>query len=141
MKTFGKIAFIFIIGILIFSCEFVSQEQYGTLIIKLPESEQNQTQIRAAGDLISDPFKATLSYRVECKGPSSITKDFSAGGSISIALIQGKYTITVYILNASGAIIGSATVKDVEIKPNNPTTVPMGDIPVDTSLNNITSFG
>ena len=140
MKTFGKVAFIFIIGILIFSCEFVSQEQYGTLIIKLPESEQSQAQIRAAGDPISPGFTGTLSYRVECKGPSSVTKDFLAGGTVSISLAPGNYTVTVYILNAAGTIIGSGSVQ-TSIVANSSTTVPMGEIAIDTFRCDITSFG
>jgi len=135
MKTFNSILktlilFLFV-GMLFFSCPLNDNDGYGTLVIKLPGSGS----ARAA---VSGTFKDTLSYKVICEGPDNVESEFSAGGTVSIPLNAGRWTVTVEVLNAASENIGQGT-KEVDIETGKSVTVTM-PISIDTSGNRITEF-
>jgi len=116
-------------GMLFFSCSVNDNDDYGTLVIKLPGGA------RAA---VSPEFTNTLRYSVTCDGAGKVSREFRSGEPVSIPLNAGDWSITVTVLNAASEDIGHHT-EPVVIEVGKTTTVPMS-ISIDTSGNKIKSF-
>jgi hypothetical protein len=119
----------FVAGVLFFSCA-VPGNEYGTLVLALPGGGA-----RAA---VSSAFTATLKYDIRCAGPGGETRQVRPGGSVSLPLLAGDWTVTVRVLNAADEEIGGKTAAAlVERGKVTRLEVP---ISIDTGRNDITRF-
>jgi hypothetical protein len=125
-------ASLIITGILFFSCARNNIDDYGNMVIRLPGSNS------AARAAVSSGFTATLTYRIECSGPGSVSREEKSGSSVFIPLNEGDWTVTVTVLNAAGQSIGSGTAPAL-IESGKTTTVQI-PVSIDTSGNSITKF-
>ena len=142
MKTFNltvkTITVFLFFGMLFFSCNTNSRDDYGTLVIKLPGSGSSRA--------ISDEFISTLSYNINCVRADDETEKVNeeglkanpSGMTVPIPLSPGDWNVTVTVLNAAGEKIGqdgdTFTIKAGEITP-----APIS-VNIDTSKNDIKSF-
>jgi len=132
IKCAVKIIAFLLIGTLFLSCVMDKQDDYGTLVVALPGSGA-----RAA---VSPEFTATLSYRIDCTGPGSVSRVFRAGQTASIPLATGSWSITVTVLNAANESINkSSATASANIESGKTTTVQV-PITIDASRKVITHF-
>jgi hypothetical protein len=117
---------------MLFSCAVPENNEYGTLVLALPGDASPG---RAA---VSDTFTATLKYDILCTGPGGETRLTSSGGSISVPLVAGNWTVTVSVLNAAGEPIGSKTVTAL-VESGRSTRVE-APVRINTGGNDITEF-
>jgi hypothetical protein len=132
-----KITALFVLAGTLFSCLPIINDNYGTLVVALPGASSG-TPARALA-AVSDGFKGTLSYHIECNGPGgSVSREVPSGASPVIPLTAGDWTVTVTVLNAAGEAIGSASAT-AAIESGKTTTVAI-PITIDTSGKAITRF-
>jgi hypothetical protein len=131
-----KAAALFISVILFFSCALHSPGDYGTLVIALPGG--SGVSASAARAAVSGAYTATLSFRIECSGSGSVSREVRPGEPVSIPLSPGDWVVTVTVLNAADQSIGSGAAP-VAIESGK-TTVAHIPVSIDTSGNSITQF-
>jgi hypothetical protein len=133
--TIKNAAAFLIAGLLFFSCTFGGTEDYGTLLVMLPDGGSN-----TAARSVSGGFTATLRYRLDFSGPGGVlTEYFNSGGSAAVSLIPGNWTVTLGVLNAAGETIGSSGPVTAAITAGKTTSI---EIPVviDKDRKDIASF-
>jgi hypothetical protein len=132
-----KITALFVLAGTLFSCLPIINDNYGTLVVALPGASSGTHSPALAA--VSDNFKGTLSYRIECNGPGgSVSREVPSGASPIIPLMAGDWTITVTVLNAAGESIGNASAA-AAIESGKTTTVAI-PITINTGGNAITRF-
>ena len=116
MKAFTKglmiFAFIFWAGALFLSCSL--QEDYGTLVINLPggaslaRAAEWKTDFNESNYPFFEEFVDTLTFRIECSAPGTAGRNAKYGGSASLILPKGDWTVAVTARNAANQIIGKS---------------------------------
>jgi len=127
---------LFVVYLLILLCLGACQmeDMFGTAVITLPGGSS------ARSSQISGEFMETLSYRIICErqGDDTVIREGISGGTVSISLAVGDWSITVIVLNAAGIEIGKGTVS-ATIKAG-PNPIDAVDIIIKTDRNEITYF-
>ena len=136
MKTFStlKITTVILAAALLFSCNLNNTGDMGTLVIHLP----GESASRVAESDISNEFKNTLSYLIECNGPGSVSQEFKSGGTVSLPLDAGRWTVKITVLNAAKQDIGKGeTAVNIESGKTTDISIPVN---IDISRCDITEF-
>ena len=115
-KSFIKIsALIIFASVFFFSCDVEGMGNSGTLKIIAPGGNNAR--------LIWNEFKETLRYRVDCSGPGKVSRNLYPGGTESVALAAGRWTVTITIFNTESREVGRKQLDDVIIRPKTVTTL------------------
>ena len=130
MKTLNTavkvMAFLLVIGALLFSCSFAGEANIGRLVINVPGSGAGA---RAVG--ISSQFVQNLRFEVTCSPAETNTADqvtqiFKAGSTVSLTLAEGEWAVDVSVFheNESNYSLGGSG-DTVFIKKGKITTITM----------------
>ena len=120
------------LGVLFYSCQQASEDEYGLLVISVPGGNVS----RAA---ISSEFAGTLSYHINCRGPGNVIRIVRPGSSASIPLLAGYWNVTVTVLNAADEGIGSSEEATVYVERGKIVSLQL-PITIDPSRKEITYF-
>ena len=116
-KSFIKIcALIIFAGVFFFSCEMEGMGNTGTLKIIAPGGNN-------ARSIDINNFKETLRYRVDCSGPGRVSRNLYPGGTESVPLAAGRWTVTITVFNSQSREVGREQLEDVIIRPKSVTTL------------------
>ncbi len=122
------LSFILLIALVLMSCQFSSQENYGTLIIDF-----NKNNLRALGENgLPDIGNSKMKIEITGTGMETINQTFEAGKPKKFKKnfpVGAKLSIKVSIITASGTWTGK---KDHTVKPNkNQISIELNKVAVD----------
>jgi hypothetical protein len=100
--------FLFAGALFVCSCESPqgTHNGEGSLTVMLPAGNQNGGMARS---VLSDSFTPTLRYVITLTGPGGTIEREAAGGSVTVALSPGVWTITVNAYTSAGVLAGTGS--------------------------------
>jgi len=143
LSTVKKIAVIFFIGAVFFSCSLaiIDQAEYGTLTISISGGESARA-VKGGDDPLFKKYLTNLEYRIVLTGSAGYFHEDLTFNQMDkpIRIKAGTYDLTVTVVNAAGGAVSEPFVKKgIEIKANddNPVSV---NIEILDNQNEIASF-